>query len=325
MDFKHLKVKKLSTQAMSKARRGLPVRLMEGTGTQICVLPHQFDAISRSFLKKKGINVTLTPPEIEQNQAIEGSGIFGKKADKWMEKKGVKKLVYKVGSIAKPFAEEAINMGAAYATTMGVPSSITDLAKNTATGYMNDPEAYQTKKGQAKLMKQVGKVALDTASPYLSDAGFDVNKVRAAGKAAADMKRASRSAPSYDSGFDMRASRSAPSYDSGFDLRGQSEDAFMSQLQGFMDQRAARKAPPPTPSTNPYDYMDQDGIVGNGLGYGLYAGGRGFPMRAWDRSKRYVHQGTSLIGGRGIQALESQPLAENWQFKYTLPPAFQRR
>ena len=91
MDFKHFQVKKLSTQAMSKLRRGLPARLMAGEGTQLCVLPHQWNNISRAFIKSKGINVTLTPPEVEQNQTIEGSGIFGKKADKWMEKKGVKK------------------------------------------------------------------------------------------------------------------------------------------------------------------------------------------------------------------------------------------
>ena len=73
--------------------------------------------------------------------------------------------------------------------------------------------------------------------------------------------------------------------------------------------------------------MDQDQIVGNGLGYGLYAGssGRGMPMKMWDGGKRYVNQGTSLIVGRGLQALESQPLDANFQFRYTLPLAFQRR
>lgn len=314
MDFKHFEVKKLSDQAKSKLRRGLPARLMAGEGTQLCVMPQQFDAISRAFLKNKGINVKLSPPEVEQNAAIEGGSIFGKRADKYLDKKkGLKTFLYKTGSIVKPLAQEAVNMGAAYATSMGVPSSITDLAKNTVNGYMDDPGSYQTKKGQAKLMKQVGKVALDTASPYLADAGFDVNKVREAGKMAADMRRASRSAPSANSGFD---------------LRGQGEDAFMSQLQEYMDQRqrAVRKAVP-APSTNPYDYVDSDGVIGNGL----YAGssgrglGYGFPMRALDRSKRFVHQGTNLIGGRGIQALESQPLDANWQFRYTLPPAFQRR
>ena len=62
---------------MSKLRRGLPARVMAGEGTQICVHPHQFDAISRAFLKNKGINVKLSPPEVEQNLTIEGSGIFG--------------------------------------------------------------------------------------------------------------------------------------------------------------------------------------------------------------------------------------------------------
>ena len=105
-DFKHFQVKKLSEQAMSKLRRGLPARLMEGTGTQLCVLPHQYDAISKSFLKKKGINVSLSPPEIAENQTIDGGSIFGKRIDKALEKKqGLKSFLYNAGTALKPIAQ----------------------------------------------------------------------------------------------------------------------------------------------------------------------------------------------------------------------------
>jgi hypothetical protein len=350
-DFKHFQVKKLSEQAMSKLRRGLPARLMEGTGTQLCVLPHQFDAISKSFLKKKGINVTLSPPEVAENATIDGGSIFGRRIDKALEKKqGLKNFLYTAGTALKPIAQAGLEAGAAYATSMGVPSSVTDLVKDTATQYMNDPSSLQNKEGQMKLLKQVGKAGLDAASPYLSQYGVDVGEIQAAGKALQDKKRAVRSARNSYQGYDMRAPRSpyyqgydmrqqAPRY-SGYDMRQQaprysdygmrapssarSSNSDYAAFEKFMNSRDAKKAAPPA-STNPYSFLDTDGIVGNGLYAGGQGLGYGLPHRAWDSSKRFVHQGTSLIGGLGIQALESQNLDQNWQHRYTLPPAFQRR
>jgi hypothetical protein len=86
-------------------------------------------------------------------------------------------------------AEAGLEAGAAYATSMGVPSSVTDLVKDTATQYMNDPSSLQNKEGQMKLLKQVGKAGLDAASPYLSQYGVDVGEIQAAGKALQDKKK----------------------------------------------------------------------------------------------------------------------------------------
>ena len=349
-DFKHFQVKKLSEQAMSKLRRGLPARLMEGTGTQLCVLPHQYDAISKSFLKKKGINVTLSPPEIAENQTIDGGSIFGKRIDKALEKKqGLKSFLYNAGTALKPIAQAGLEAGAAYATSMGVPSAVTDLVKDTATQYMNDPSSLQNKEGQMKLLKQVGKAGLDAASPYLSQYGIDVGEIQAAGKALQDKRRAVRSARNSYQGYDMRQAPRSPysGYYSGYDMprspysgydmpRSPYSDYGMrapssarssdyAAFEKFMNSRDAKKAAAPPPSTNPYSFLDTDGIVGNGLYAGGQGLGYGLPHRAWDSSKRFVHQGTSLIGGRGIQALESQPMAVHWQHQFTMPPAFQRR
>lgn len=343
MDFKKIGIKKLSTQALSKLRRGLPARVMAGEGMQIAVMPHQFDLISKAFIKNKGINLSLSAPEVEAN-AVEGEGIFGKKADKWMEKKGVKKFVYKVGSAVKPLAMEAIDAAAAAATAYGVPAPLVALAQKETKGYIDKPDAYQTKKGQRALLGRVGKTAMDTASPYLEDAGIDVQQVRDMGKMARDMKRASKAdAPPMTTAA----------------LRGDAEEAFLSTLQAYMDKRAS-SAPAKLVSTSPYDLMDQDGIIGNGmfqkmrkqqqqqhiataqqmggmglyagtsgrgLGMGLYAGGSmygcGFTSTLRDMGKKYVNQSRSMVGA-GHPALESQHQDANFLSRNQMPPAWQR-
>jgi hypothetical protein len=136
------------------------------------------------------------------------------------------------------------------------------------------------------------------------------------------MRQAPRSPYSdYYQGYEMPRSSYS---DYGMRAPSSARSSDFAAFEQFMNSRDAKKAAPPA-STNPYSFLDTDGIIGNGL----YAGGRGLgyglPHRAWDSSKRFVHQGTSLIGGRGIQALESQPMAVHWQHQFTLPPSFQRR
>jgi len=321
-------------------RRGLPARLMAGEGMSIAVMPHQFDAASRAFKKNKGINMALSVPEVEAN-AIEGEGIFGKKADKWMEKKGIKKVIYKTGAALKPLAMEAIDAAATMATAYGVPPSVVALAQNETKGYIDNPDKYQTKKGQNALLKRTGKVAMEVGSPYLAEAGIDVQQVKDAAKLAKSIKK---SAP---------GGAPAPSAAS---LKGDAEEAFLSTLQAYMDKRAAAKAPQ---STNPYDLMDTDGILGNGMfgprsrravtapmkmgGVGLYAGaagrglgmglytmsggmcgGEGLKSKLHDIGKKYVNTGRNMVG-MGHPALESQSLDANFLMNSQMPPAYQRR
>ena len=339
MEFKKLKIKALSKQALSKLKRGLPARLMEGEGMQLTVMPHQYDAAAKAFLKNKGINMALSVPEVEANMVNEmtGEGIFGKKADKFFEKKGIKKVIYKTGAALKPLAMEAIDAAAVAATAYGVPPSVVALAQKETKGYIDDPDKYQTKKGQQALLKRVGKTATEVASPYLEEAGIDVQQVKDSVKLAKAMKKASPGgAP-------------APSAAS---LKGDAEEAFLSTLQAYMDKRAASKAP--VQSTNPYDLMDTDGILGNGIrrsksfpmrmgGVGLYAGaqgrglgmglysggccgmhGEGLKTRLQDIGKKYVNSGRSMIG-MGHPALESQALDANFLSQNQMPPAYQRR
>lgn len=342
MDFKKLKVKALSKQALSKLKRGLPARVMAGEGMQIALMPHQYNSVSKAFLKNKGINLALSQPEIEANTMAEigGEGIFGKKADKLMKKAGIKKLVYKTGAALKPLAMEAIDAAATAATAYGVPPSVVELAKKETKGYIDKPEKYQTKKGQQALLKRVGKTALEVGAPGLEEMGIDVEQVKDAAKLARSMKNA---AP---------GGMPAPSAAS---LRGDAEEAFLSTLQSYMDKRAASKMPQ---STNPYDLMDQDGIIGNGMkkrnrnfpkmggvglyaggpsgrgiGMGLYAGGmcgmcgmcgEGFKSQLKDIGKKFVNQSRNIVGS-GHPAIESQNLDANFLMSNQMPPAYQRR
>jgi len=339
MDFKKISIKALSKQALSKLKRGLPARIMKGEGMQLVVMPHQFSNIERAFVKSKGMNVTLSTPEVEANTVAEigGEGIFGKRADKAMKKAGVKKLIYKTGAALKPLAMEAIDAASAAAAAYGVPPSVIALATKETKGYIDRPEDYQTKKGQNALLKRTGKVAMEVGSPYLAESGIDVQQVKDAAKLAREIKKASKSgAPAVSSAS----------------LKADTEDAFLSTLQAYMDQRAAKSAP--VRSTNPLDLVDEDGIIGNGLiqdirkslrkgigGVGLYAGaasGRGIGMGLYsggmcgegiksalhDGSKKFVNQARSIIG-TGHPALLSNNLDANFLASNQLPPAYQRR
>jgi len=314
MDFKKIGIKRLSAQALSKLRRGLPARVMAGEGMQIMMMPHQFNLVSKAFLKNKGMNLTLQPAEVEAN-AVEGEGIFGKKADKFMEKKGIKKFVYKVGSAVKPLAMEAIDAAATMATAYGVPPSVVALAQKETKGYIDKPEDYQTKKGQRALLNRVGKTASEVAMPMLEDAGIDMQQVKDARKLAKDMKVMSKSG-----GPPMSAAS----------MKGDAEEAFLSTLQSYMDKRAS-SAPAKMMSTNPFDLVDRDGIIGNGLyagasgrgiGMGMYAGA-GLASTLKDMGKKFVNQSRTMVGS-GHPALDSNPEDANFLSRNQMPPSYQR-
>jgi len=304
-----LKVKKLSPAVMSRIRNGHKVRLMEGTGTELVVHPNQYDAISHSFLKKKGIQIALSPSEIEANRSVEGEGIFGKKADKVMKKLGVKKVAYEVGKVVKPLVKEGIQTAAMAAEMYGVPSSVTDKLEATANQYLDNPKSLQGKKGVRELKKRALDVGIEAAAPMAAQYGIDLNELK-------ETLKTAKSAPPT-SKKEMKAA-----------VRGKAEGAVLGKLQQFVDSRRTSSAPMPV-SSDLYDQFDRDGIIGNGMrsgccqmckGSGLYAGaasGRGLPGMAPARSisKKFVNVSKKLMGGE-LQALASQPMEANYAFRY---------
>jgi len=108
----------LSPKQLSKLRNGHKVRIKQGTGFNIIVNPDTYHIVNRSFTKNKGIDIKLSPEEIEMNKMYSpeahaemaskmsevgldppmvGNGIFSKM------KKGFKK----VGKVLKPVAQTA--------------------------------------------------------------------------------------------------------------------------------------------------------------------------------------------------------------------------
>ena len=308
-----LHIKGMSPAVMSRARNGHKVRLMKGEGTQLVVSPENYDAIANSFLKNKGIQVALSPSEIEANKVVEGSGIFGKKFDKGLKKAGIKKFVYKAASAVKPLAMELIDKGAE-AASMFAPELAPAImaAQDTAKQYLDKPSSLQGKKGVKELKRRALAAGAEAAAPLAAEYGIDVNEMKAM----------------LESGSEVPMSRA--------EMKAKGEDAVLAKLQQMVDARRSKSAPV---STDLYSQMDQDGIIGNGMrkgcakcptcmGSGLYAGaasGRGMPgmAPARDISKKFVNLSKKLMGGE-LQALQSQAADANFAFRYTLPPSYQR-
>ena len=311
--MKMLSIKQLSPAVMSRIRNGHKVRLMKGEGTQLVVQDSQWDALNRAFLKNKGVQIALSPAEIEANRSVEGEGIFGKKFDKALKKAGVKKVVYKMGAIVKPLVDEAIDKGA-MAATMFAPqlAPAIEAAQATAKQYLDKPQSLQGKKGVKELKARALKAGLDVAAPLAAAQGVDINELKSMMEAGSSVPMTKR------------------------EMMAKGEDAVLSKLQSMVDKRRASSTP-----SSPYDIMDTDGIIGNGMrsksakhcpmccGSGLYAGaasGRGMPGLmgpARDTGKKFVSLSKKLMGGE-LQALQSQAADANFAFRYTLPPAYQR-
>jgi len=141
-----IRIRPISDKVKSRIRNGHAVRVqptddMEGEGLNLIVHAHRLNNISKCIRAGKGTQIALAPAEIDANKSITGEGIFGKKADKFLQKHGVKKLAYAVGSAAKPFVQKAISSLGTAADSY-VPG-LGSLAASTANDYMDRPEAYQ--------------------------------------------------------------------------------------------------------------------------------------------------------------------------------------
>ena len=117
---------------LSKLRNGHAVRIRKGKGFNLIVHPETYHLASRAFARKKGVEIALSPQEIEANQnpeiyapAVEahhdeegiemsGGSIFGRKFDRMMKRNiGEKnvKLLHDIGIVAKPLVKHAMRKG----------------------------------------------------------------------------------------------------------------------------------------------------------------------------------------------------------------------
>jgi len=128
-----------SSRVLAKMMNGLPVRL-KGGNLPLRVHHSRASKIAKAFQSGKGHQVSLTPEEVSMN----GAGIFGKKFDRFLEKKGVKKLAYKVGDIAKPFAKRGIDALTTEAVLLQPELAPLAFGANyLAKDYLDAPSKYQ--------------------------------------------------------------------------------------------------------------------------------------------------------------------------------------
>ena len=159
---------KASKNQLSKLKNGHNVRIspaMEGCGMNLMVSPETYALAKKAFMKGKGIQMKLSPSEISLNK-IKGTGIFGKKFDKTLDKYGLKEGAYRVGDAVKPLAKAAILGGLASGATAlsaselvasgglgagAVPSIYSGAGTlgYLATDYLDNPSKYQKKQSNA--------------------------------------------------------------------------------------------------------------------------------------------------------------------------------
>jgi hypothetical protein len=59
----------LSPRQMAKLRKGNPVRVKKGMGCNLIVNPNNYDIMNRAFRRNKGVQLKLSPEEIQMNTA----------------------------------------------------------------------------------------------------------------------------------------------------------------------------------------------------------------------------------------------------------------
>lgn len=156
-----------SEKQRSRLRNGHPVRCSpcaEGAGVKLMIHPERFDKVAKVFRQGKGTTVQLSPEEIQMNMEMEGSGIFGKKFDRFVKKtigkKATKSLYKGLAKVAKPIVNTGIDIAGTAAMAYAPQAAPAILAaKRAAKGYIDRPTAYQ-KNPAKELMKDVNPVGM---------------------------------------------------------------------------------------------------------------------------------------------------------------------
>ena len=298
-----------SPHQLSKLRNGHRVRVKKGTGFNVIVHPGTYHLVNRAFTKNKGVEIALSPEEIETNKGLSpeqhtelqeaqpemaGQGIFGKKFDKALKKAGIKKLAYRLGDEYKPMAKAGITAGlASGATALGavqpelvpfLPAGVGALS-GLAYDYLDNPNKYQ--RGFSGIK---GKPVKSLAEQAV--------------KARLNEKLNEQLGTNYD-----------------YMNRAGLENALAQQASAELNKASIAPRFVQTPDVNP----EYNPIVpkrrGFGLGTGLYASGRS-GGRIKDRSVMGIGNINSDL--YVPPALVSQPLSANFQFQHFLPPAYQK-
>jgi len=296
-----------STKQLSKLRNGHKVRVkpaMEGNGVCMVVRPENYNTITRAFGRGKGVEIGLSPDEILANQqassSMEGNGIFGKKFDRFLEKRGIKNAVYKFGDVLKGGVKQGIDYTRGQAPELGATA-------------------------MRELTKAVGKPELARYAEPIGFAGADYIVGKMAGRAKGYLDNPEgRGFVSNIGGTNGSAVHQART------LAQQVEQ--MRALEALniatgMNTGYLGKAGLGTAMAN----ADRANFVKGGVKQefaGRAIGEARNRLSSDMEGLRGIRKSGGQLGaiGQGVlpPALQSQPYSENFQFQYTFPPAFQR-
>jgi hypothetical protein len=316
----HIEATRAQINKLKKGGKIRTKKAIQGQGFNLIVDPSTFDILSRTFSRGNNISLQLSPQEIAANEEAEpdmqGSGIFGHKFDNYLEKKGVKKLAYKIGDALKPGLKAGILGGLAAGSTAlagteliasgGLGAGAIPLIYGTAgslgvlaNDYIDNPKKYQTNvggpinkisahnlQGQTETNKLLNYLSTETGQKYnaLSEAAL--------GNAMAEMDRSQFMAANTDS------------------------------LKNTFN------ASPNTTDT-PHKIKLNVSPNTTNTAFKVKTSGAGLRHKV-SRGKREVssitHKGT-FVGGSIFMhpAMKSQPFSANFQFRHTLPPAYQNK
>jgi hypothetical protein len=293
---------------------------------------------------------------------MEGTGIFGRDFDNFIEKTigtKAKDVIYKGADELKPLVKEAVGKVSDYAPEIGA-SALSGLAvalgqpqlvpvagmvgkqlgsmagkagKDFANEYLDNPEKFQgysgntgnkdvnapkTLQGAVEHNETLQAMNRDLGTQYGNLArqtlgNLDAHRIRAGVSRLQDMTRP-EIVPEYMRRPDM------------FDP----DQVNMQPRTRSKPKKGKKKGKGMEGEGLQNDHrLDGSGLYAGG-GYGLYASGRaGCGMYAGGGMRREhstIGRGGGFVGANASlpQALQSQPMASNFQFRYTLPPQYQR-
>jgi hypothetical protein len=274
---------------------------MEGEGVCMVVNPSNYDIISRTFGRNKGLEISLSPQEIVANQEtapqMEGQGIFGKKFDRFVGKTIGKKAQRELYGTAReflPVAQGALTAAlTAGGTALGafqpelipfIPAGVAGLSA-LGSDYLANPSSYQSNAGGSKA-----RLAKNMAGRYAQDQALQQINAQT-GANLGNLDRASI------------------------------EQALANKARAELNKMAVQqKQSLDTQYGNMFD-----GIEGNGLyaGSGLYAGRARSVGGSMRRCGGAIGLNASMVNTQS-PALRSQPFSANFQFQHTLPPSYQK-
>lgn len=298
---------KASPKQISKLKNGHKVRIsqaIEGSGFNLIVDPSRYDIISKCFLRGKGTEIQLSPQEISINkeEEMQGTGIFGKKFDKFLDKNGLKQVAYKIGDAAKPAIKAAILGGLASGATALAGS---DLIASGGLGASLVPAIY----GSAGSLGYLATDYLDHPRKYHSNTGGPKNKLTSGTLEGQTVQNQLLNALGQHTGnqYNILGESNlgnAISQKDRSQLIAGRMDSLKNTFNSAVDNVSSVQAP----------------MEGLGLRTHRIKQGRGRrEISSVGKNAGFVSSQTHLP-----PALLSQPFSANFQFQHTLPPAYQK-